>query len=149
MLAGCRGCAWTGAQSTAQKKSAEEKKRDEQKMRLVVRELAAHPSADGQTINTLKPGHWYQGKQEIKANQSDESLDVTTEIVDRKLEPIPIRGSSVFLRFKREAVLAKGQTKSPEILFYVPEMPAEVDENNVPVKPTVRMLYSQRGLGAH
>ncbi len=52
---------------TAQKKSAEEKKRDEQKMRLVVRELAAHPSADGQTINTLKPGHWYQGKQEIKA----------------------------------------------------------------------------------
>ncbi len=84
----------------------------------------------------------------MKANQSDEVLDVVAELADRRMDPIPLRGSSLFLRYKREAVLVKGQSKTSDLLFHIPDMPAELDENGLPAKPTMRMMYNQRGLGA-
>ncbi len=145
-LTGCRGCFSTSTPKP-ETQAEKDKKKEEQKRRLSLKNLRAEPSVESQNIFFLKPGHWLHARQEAKANQGDESLDVSIEITDRRLDPIPLRGTGTILEFNREVSIAKGQSKSSEMMFFVPELPAELDENGLPAKPTVKLLYSQRGLG--
>ncbi len=67
----------------------------------------------------MKPGHWYQARQEIKANEENESLTLTLEVGRQSMDPIPLPGGNQFVEFHRDTSIAKGQAKSTELLFYV------------------------------
>ncbi len=80
----------------AETQAEKDKKKEEQKRRLSLKNLRAEPSVESQNIFFLKPGHWLHARQEAKANQGDESLDVSIEITDRRLDPIHCEGPARF-----------------------------------------------------
>ncbi len=142
-LVGCRGC----SQSKPPKETAEEAETKKKKQRLVVDELKAMPFSTEIPGSTLKPGHWYQANQKLKANFSDESLTATLTVQNRDKQNAPFGPGQASIEFTRNVSLAVGQEKNVQLKFFQPEVPVTGDE--LTKNPSsLRALYSQRGIGA-
>jgi hypothetical protein len=146
-MAGCRGCSVLGDPQAQTKKNDKKVSGDEEKQRLNIKPLKMVPSSQDLAVNYIKPGHWYQAKQEIRANQSDESLSVSVAITDRNMKPLPITGTNASLEFVRDVSVAKGQSKNSDLLVFVPEMPNMEETPGIPIKPSIQVTYQQRSSG--
>lgn len=142
LVSGCRGCS-----KNNQTQQAPEKK----KSRLVPDELRTLPYSKEIVGNSVKPGHWYQTRQKLKANQNDESLTATLYQVDGASSPTTVRKLGIPLQFNRDVSIAKGQEKTIEMRFLQTDWPLEsIDPINTSGKSnqlSIFMRYSQRGLG--
>ncbi len=141
-LVGCRGCTKT---KTA-KETAEEAEAKKKKLRLVASELKALPFTAEIPASTLKPGHWYQASQKLKANYNDESLTASLSIINREKTKIPFAPNQSSVDFIRNVSLGVGQEKNVQFKFFQPEVVVSGDE---PTKTpsAMKLLYSQRGIG--
>ena len=142
-LVGCRGC----TKPKTAKETAEEAEARKKKQRLVTTELKALPFTAEIPGNTLKPGHWYQASQKLKANYSDEALSVSLSIVKKDKTKVAFAPNQAAVEFNRNVSLAVGQEKNIQFRFFQPEV---VDTSDDATKTTsaLKLLYSQRGLGA-
>lgn len=151
-LVGCRGC-FTGTNSSAKTKQGDKKKKESEKdkefkSRITTKDLQQLPATAGDNVIFAKPGHWVQAKQEAKANEGNETMELVTEITERKLgRTIPLRGTGNYMRFTRDVTIAKGQSKSSDIFYFHPDMPTDLDEDKMPIRSSVRLSYLQKGLG--
>ncbi len=142
-LVGCRGC----SQSKPPKETAEEIEAKKKKQRLVGDELKAMPFSVEIPGSTLKPNHWYQANQKLKANFSDESLTAALSVQNREKQNAPFGPGQASIEFTRNVSLAVGQEKNVQLKFFQPEVPVTGDE--LTKNPSsLRVLYSQRGIGA-
>ncbi len=141
-LAGCRGC----SRPKSTKEIDEETLAKKKKERLVISELKAIPFSAEIAGSILKPGHWYQANQKLKANYSDESLTATLSVMNREKLKVAFAPSQASIDFTRNVTLAVGQEKNIQLKFFQPEVPVTGDE---PTKTpsSLRLLYSQRGNG--
>lgn len=143
LVSGCRGCS-----KNNQTQQAPEKK----KSRLVSDELRTLPYSKEIVGNSVKPGHWYQTRQKLKANQNDESLTATLYQIDGNSNPTTVRNLGIPLQFNRDISLAKGQEKTIELKLLQTDWPFESMEPTNTTgrsnKLSIFMRYSQRGLGA-
>ena len=143
LVSGCRGCSRNN-----QTQQAPEKK----KSRLVSDELRTLPYSKEIVGNSVKPGHWYQTRQKLKANQNDESLTATLYQIDGNSNPTTVRNLGIPLQFNRDISLAKGQEKTIELRLLQTDWPFEsMEPTNTTGKSnklSIFMRYSQRGLGA-
>ena len=143
LVSGCRGCSKNNqTQQTPEKK----------KSRLVPDELRTLPYSKEIVGNSVKPGHWYQTRQKLKANQNDESLSATLYQVDGNSRATTIRDLGTPLQFNRDISLAKGQEKTVEMRFLQTDWPSETLDTSSSFgksnQLSIFMRYSQRGLGA-
>ena len=143
-LTGCRGCL---SQSAEEQKKEDKKGKEARPNRLSIKRLQVEPTSSDPTPLLLKPGHWYQAKQELKANEGDESLSLSVNVTRQNLDPVTLPGSSQVMNFQRDTAIAKGQSKATELLFYVPELSASLDPNSMESQPTLLLKILQRGLG--
>ena len=145
LVAGCKGCT---------KDPQEQAKEDQQKkkMRLVSDELRTLPYSKEIVGNSVKPGHWYQTRQKVKANFNDETLTASLYEVDREQQPLSLWSMGLPIQFERDVTIAKGQEKSIEmkVLQTQPAATKRDSGQGVAGKPSVSifMRYAQRGLGA-
>ena len=143
LVSGCRGCS-----KNNQTQQAPEKK----KSRLVSDELRTLPYSKEIVGNSVKPGHWYQTRQKLKANQNDESLTATLYQIDGNSNPTTVRNLGIPLQFNRDISLAKGQEKTIELRLLQTDWPFEsMEPTNTTGKSnklSIFMRYSQRELGA-
>ena len=141
-LGGCRGC----SRLKTTKETDEEALAKKKKERLVVSELKAIPFSSEIASSILKPGHWYQANQKLKANYSDESLTATLSVINREKQKVSFAPSQSSIDFTRNVTLAVGQEKNIQLKFFQPEVAVTGDE---PTKTpsALRILYSQRGIG--
>lgn len=144
LVTGCRGC------SRDKEKVAEEEKR-KKKLRLVAGELHTLPFSKELVGNSVKPGHWYQTRQTLRANQNDESLTATLYQMDRSERPTTVWPQGIPLQFERDISLAKGQEKTVEMKVLQTKPPLESQslyDTGESSKLSFLMRYAQRGLGA-
>ena len=142
-LAGCRGC----TQPKTAKEVAEEADAKKKKIRLVTNEVKAVPFSSELAGSILKPGHWYQANQKLKANYSDEALTATLSIVNREKQKVPFAPSQASVEFTRNVSLAVGQEKNVQLKFFQPEVVVAGDDISK-TPSAIKVLYSQRGIGA-
>jgi len=146
-LVGCKGC-FRSPDSDANldlKKDADKTK----KQRLVADELKTLPFTTDAAGNYVKPGHWYQARNSIKANFGDESLLASIAITDRDEIPIPMERNAAAIEFKRDVSLAVGQEKALDLLLLHPPLSVErtPGDTSEKQKASIRTRFSLRGLG--
>ncbi len=142
-LVGCRGC----TQPNKPKETAEEIEAKKKKQRLVGSELKAIPAPADLPGSIVKPGHWYQANQKLKANFSDESLTATLSVVNREKQKVPFAPGLASVDFVRNVSLAEKQEKNIQLKFFQPEVQVTGDELSK-TPSAMKLLYSQRGIGA-
>lgn len=142
VLTGCRGCSDPTKQGQADKDKAENRK-----SRLTVRDVKVEPYPSDPMPMVLKPGHWYQGRQEIRANEENEALELTLMLGRKSEEIIPLSSGNQYVKFHRRTSIAKGQTKATELLFYVPSLPSSLEVDGQSMQPSLRMEVKNRGFG--
>lgn len=142
-LVGCRGC----TQPKTAKEIAEEADAKKKKQRLVTNELKAIPFSSELAGSILKPGHWYQANQKLKANYSDESLTASLSIVNREKQKVPFAPSQASVEFTRNVSLAVGQEKNVQLKFFQPDVAVTGDDISK-TPSAIKVLYSQRGIGS-
>ena len=104
-IVGCRGC----APQSPVKETAEEAEARKKKRRIVTKELRSLPYAQDVPGNFLKPGHWYEGSQKLKANYGDESLSATVSLLNKEKKPAPFAPNQPPIDFRRNLSIAMGQ----------------------------------------
>ena len=70
LITGCRGCT---SQEDSEKLT--EKEKQKRKLRLVADELRTLPFSKEIVGNSVKPGHWYQTRQKLKATKSIATIE--------------------------------------------------------------------------
>ncbi|MCY2974267.1 MAG: hypothetical protein NTW52_06325 [Planctomycetota bacterium] len=144
MVPGCGGCR---REALDKDSTATEKKKDKVVDRLKVDRLRALPAASGSDLLLLKPGHWYELQQPVKANFGDESIEVSCNIVDQVFHPLSMLGLREPIAFERSIALARGQEKRLDYQVFVPSVPPPLVDLESAVKPQVRVNYMPRGVG--
>ncbi len=144
MIPGCGGCRRDALDKDT---SATDGKKDKVVDRLKVDKLRALPAASGSDLLMLKPGHWYELQQPVKANFGDESLDVSFNIVDQVFHPLSMLGLREPIAFERSIAMARGQEKRLDYQVFVPIVPPPLVDLESAVKPQVRVNYLPRGVG--
>nr|MCU0709076.1 hypothetical protein [Pirellula sp.] len=147
-IVGCKGCTQSGDPSADQAQKEEDAKKKRQ--RLVADELRTLPFATESAGNLVKPGHWYQIRNKLKANFGDESLTAAVTVTDREGVPLSLGWGSDSVDFKRNVSLAVGQEKAIDVTLLHPDLPVErTDANGLTEKTTssIRTRYSLRGIG--
>lgn len=150
MVVGCRGC--TPAQQS-KKETPEEIEARKKKQRLVADELRTLPFATEVPANFIKPGHWYQARNKLKANFGDESLTATLSIINRERKQIAYVPNSVPIEFNRHVSLVVGQEKAIDLKIFQPEQTGNIGigddttDPNEKASTKIRTIYSQRGIG--
>ena len=142
-LVGCRGC----TQPKTAKEVAEEADAKKKKQRLVTSELKAIPFSSELSGSILKPGHWYQANQKLKANYSDELLTAGLSIVNREKQKVPFAPNQATIDFTRNVSLAVGQEKNIQLKLFQPDVAVTGDDISK-TPSAIKVLYSQRGIGA-
>jgi len=142
-LVGCRGC----TKPKTAKETAEEADAKKKKQRFVSYDLKAIPFSAEISRSTLKPGHWYQANHRLKANYNDEALTAALSVVNHEKTKIPFAPNQATVEFTRNVSLGVGQEKNVRFTFFQPEVVVMGDD--VSKTPSaVKLLYSQRGIGA-
>lgn len=150
MVVGCRGCTTT---QQSKKETPEEIEARKKKQRLVADELRTLPFATEVPANFIKPGHWYQARNKLKANFGDESLTATLSVINRERKQIDYVPNSVPIEFNRHVSLVVGQEKAIDLKIYQPEQTGnigigdDVTDPNEKASTKIRTIYSQRGIG--
>lgn len=144
---GCKGCTQSPDPNAAVDPKEEEARR--KKQRLVADELRTMPFATEIVGNMVKPGHWYQIRNKLKANFGDESLTASLAVTDREGNPLPNVWSDSSLEFKRNVSLAVGQEKAIDVLVLHPDVAPQRDDEFDQEKKTssIRTRFTLRGLG--
>jgi len=142
-LVGCRGCTRPKDPKLTEEEALAKKKKE----RLVVSELKAIPFSVELPGSILKPQHWYQANQKLKANYSDESLTATLCVINREKVKVAFAPSQAPVEFTRNVSLVEGQEKNVQLKFFQPEVVATGDEMTK-TPSALNILYSQRGIGA-
>lgn len=116
VMPGCGGCS-QDEQTELERKLAEQKERKEKAKRkapIDLQPLRVQPGGTGNVlVSAFKPGHWTSATMQAVANEEDFAGRLITE-------PLPLDGMPYQLGTSRPAVLAKGQPKDLELVFFVP-----------------------------
>ncbi len=81
--------------------------------------LAVLPTDDAPTRNQIKPGHWFNAVQTMKANAYDfPKGELESRCVDQKGEAIPLPETGFELSTSRSVNLPKGQQKHFDLLMF-------------------------------
>jgi hypothetical protein len=147
-MIGCRGCGGNSQDSGTGAKDSDVKKK---KQRLAADELRTLPYTKDNPINLVKPGHWYQVRNKVKANYNDESLTTAITVTDRDGNPLSLGWGSDSVSFMRNLSLAVEQYKSIDATILHPYLPTDRsqtdDEPNRKKSTAIRTRYSLRGIG--
>ena len=143
-VTGCRGCQLPQASQDAKKKSDVSEKQPPARLELTA--LQSLPSASEGEGLVMKPGHWYEMQQSVRANESDEALSVSCVAIERAFpfRPIPPAGLRESITFERRISLARGQRKQLTLEMFFPRMPGGIELK----KSSIRAAYRPRILGA-
>ncbi len=146
-IAGCRGCKAFDPIDNADKKKKEKEKVTE---RFEVGPLQTLPSSSNSNELFLKPGHWCDLRQQVRANLSDEGLIISCSGVEGKapFRPLSILGLQMPFEFDRSASLARGQGKQLGYELFLPPSVADFEEDFVKSKAAVRVSFFPRTFGA-
>lgn len=90
----------------------------------------------------VKPAHWVQGINTVKANNFDFQARLRTAPIGRGQRPLDIERTNYQLSMFRPAVLPKGQSKQIDTLFYLPRR-----DRNLTAYDLRSELLSARGGG--
>ncbi|MCA9127871.1 MAG: hypothetical protein KDB22_12330 [Planctomycetales bacterium] len=115
-VSGCGGCRKDGDQLSAEDLA---KRAKEQREALEMSELLALPIDADSKVLTAKPGHWFETQQQFKSNLEDLQI-VAVGSVARGGERSSLPGTNFLNDFTRRTSLPKGQTKTVELLYFVP-----------------------------
>lgn len=144
-IVGCRGCSQNPAPNPEDPKEAESKKK---KQRLIADELRTLPFATELPSNMVKPGHWYQIRNKLKANFGDESLTASFVVNDKDGNPL---SSASNYDFRRNIALAVGQEKAIDATILHPvasvSRPKNSDESEATTTSAIQTRYAMRGIG--
>lgn len=116
-LAGCGGCRPDGSDKLTREEL--EKRAREKRDSLEISELLSLPTDSGTKILTAKPGHWIETRQQYKSNRDDLQV-IAVGNVGRGKEPAIIPGTDVVNEVTRRTSLPRGQTKTIELQYFVP-----------------------------
>ncbi len=116
-LSGCGGC-----RNDDEKLSREEleKRAREQKESLELGSLLTLPTDSETKVATVKPGHWYESQQKFKSNREDMQV-VAVGDLERAGKPVGLPGTNMVNEYSRRTSLPKGQTKTVDLQFFIPD----------------------------
>ncbi len=136
-LSGCGGC-----RKDNEKLSREEleKRAKEQKESLELAPLLTLPIDSQTKIATVKPGHWFESQQQFKSNREDLQV-VAVGDLERSNGPVNLPGTNMINEYSRRTSLPKGQTKTVDLQFFIPES-ATTNEDPFAIQPRL-MLRTQ------
>jgi hypothetical protein len=144
-ITGCRGCNVFNPID-----DADTKKKEKVTDRFDVGSLLALPSSSNANELFLKPGHWCDLRQQVRANLADESLMISCSGVERKVpfRPLSILGLRMPIEFDRSASLARGQGKQLGYELFLPPTVADLEDDFVKGKAAIRVSFFPRTFGA-
>ncbi len=117
-MSGCGGCRREDEKLTREEL---EKRAREQRDALDPPSSMLTLPADSQAkVSTVKPGHWYETRQQFKSNREDLQV-VAVGDVARGPEPVKLPGTNALNEFCRRTSLPKGQTKTVELEMFIPD----------------------------
>ena len=123
-FSGCGGC-----RNDEEKLSREEleKRAREQKESLEIGSLLTLPTDSQTKVATVKPGHWYESQQKFKSNREDMQV-VAVGDLERGGKPVSLPGTNMVNEYSRRTSLPKGQTKTVDLQFFIPETGTKNDD---------------------
>lgn len=110
-------------------KRKEEREKDEQKKKLseyVIDAPVVQPAETDSPLSFAKPGHWSTASQKMTANVRDLIGNSRLAVTNNQNAPYPLANTPFVLRASRPVLLNKGQVKSIETLFLVPQTDQEM-----------------------
>jgi len=121
-VSGCGGCidSSTTAHVAEKQDKQEGKKPQKPKADFDLTRLVVAPADATALPQSVKPGHWFYGSYESKANNFDFTGSMTVAATDQNNKLLELAGVAYELETIRPIVLAKGQSKNLEAMFYVP-----------------------------
>ncbi len=143
-IVGCRGCNEDTAKGKGE--NADEIKK---KIPLVSDDLRTLPYSSDIPGIVVKPGHWYQARNKLTANLSDEGLTASLKVLDRNRKVPPFLTGSLPIEFHRNVNLVKGQEKTIDLKYFQPEVTVPEKDLTFDSRPTATLVssYARRGLG--
>lgn len=135
LMPGCGGCGGGGSQASKsanqgkQGEDEDKKKKDEEdskKRRLPdfeITRLQIRPSDPTVIPLYVKPGHWVNTQQRMRANNFDFSGENFAASTDESGQPLLVDSTLFSVEYLRPNVLPKGQSKVVEALYHVPWTP--------------------------
>ncbi len=116
LVAGCGGC-----RKSIDRLTDEERKKlaEEKREAIETKQPTALPADFQSAAITLKPGHWVETTQLVKANQEDLQILATGDVL-LGTERLPISGTNIVNEYARATALPKGQSKSISLQYFVP-----------------------------
>lgn len=137
-LAGCGGCRPDGSEKLTREEL--EKRAREQRDSLEVSELLSLPTDSGTKILTAKPGHWIETRQQYKSNRDDLQV-VAVGSVGRGKEPAIIPGTDMLNEVTRRTSLPRGQTKTVDLQYFVPNSGKKKDVFDMVNAPSSQLNF--------
>ncbi|MDX1927885.1 MAG: hypothetical protein SFV81_15280 [Pirellulaceae bacterium] len=123
-LSGCGGCKRDNEKLTREEL---EKRAKEQKEALEMGPLLTLPIDSQTKIATVKPGHWFESQQLFKSNREDMQV-VAVGDLERSNAPVNLPGTNMINEYSRRTSLPKGQTKTVDLQFFIPESGTKNDD---------------------
>ena len=141
---GCRGCQLP--QLSKDEKSKSENLEKQPLARVELASLQPLPASSESEPLAMKPGHWYELHQSVRANEADESLLLSCLPIERAFpfRPIPPAGLREPIVFERRVSLARGQRKLISMEMFCPRIASGINQG----KSAIRASYFPRMLGA-
>jgi hypothetical protein len=145
-IIGCKGCTNDANTATDDSKGTDPKKK---KQRLIADELRTLPYATESPANLVKPGHWYQVRNKLKANFGDEALTASITVTDKGGLPLSLGWGSESVDFMRNFSLAVGQEKAIDAVLLHPFPPKNAlnQDNQESKTAAIRTRFALRGIG--
>ena len=119
-LTGCSGCR-PDSQTAAEKKKEQEEKKEKAKKDFEFARLRALPEDDTETRHFVKPGHYVSCSQWMRSNNETFHAELVSASTDRNQVPWALGNKDFNLVSSRPVALPKGQAKSFESLYFIPE----------------------------
>lgn len=123
-LSGCGGCRRDSDKLSRQEL---EKRAQEQKESLELGSLLTLPTDSQTKVATVKPGHWFESQQQFKSNREDMQI-VAVGDLERGGKPVTLPGTNMINEYSRRTSLPKGQTKTIDLQFFIPESGSKMDD---------------------
>ncbi|MCA9181856.1 MAG: hypothetical protein KDA51_10405, partial [Planctomycetales bacterium] len=117
-----------------------EKRAREKRDSLEIGELLSLPTDSGTKILTAKPGHWIETRQQYKSNRDDLQV-IAVGNVGRGKEPAIIPGTDMVNEVTRRTSLPRGQTKTVELQYFVPNSGKKKDVFDLGNSPSNQLNF--------